>query len=247
MRRFLKLVAIEWKLTNREFITIFFTLIFPILMLLLFGTMYGNEASEFMGGYGSVDVSTPGYINMIIAVTGIMSLPLTLAQYRERKILKRFMATPTKPIEILLSQFIVNILLTILGLVLLIVVGKIVFDLHFFGNFFEAIFTFFIILLSIFSIGLLIAGVSKNAKMATAIAYIVYFPMLFLSGATMPLQMMPQSIVNISKALPMTYGVTLFKGIWLGDHLIDYPLEIIILFSITLVFGGLAVKFFKWE
>lgn len=247
MKIFLKITALEWKLANREFITLFFALVFPVLMLLLFGSIYGNDPNEFMGGFGTVDVSTPGYINMIIAVTGLMSLPLTLAQYRERKILKRFMATPIKPIEILLSQFIVNIMMTIMGLIVLIVVGKIVFDLHFFGNLFEALVAFVIILLSIFSIGLFVAGISKNMKVATAVSYIIYFPMLFLSGATMPLEIMPQSIINISKALPMTYGVSLLKGIWLGDHLSDFPIDIIVLVCITLVFGGLAVKFFKWE
>lgn len=247
MNRFIKITTIEWKLATREFITLFFTLVFPVLMLLLFGTIYGNEPNEFMGGFGGVDASTPGYINMIIAVTGLMSLPLTLAQYRERKILKRFMATPIKPIEILLSQFVVNIMMTILGIILLIVVGKIMFDLHFFGNVFEALVAFIIILPCVFSIGLFISGVSKNIKMATAISYIVYFPMLFLSGATMPLEGMPQSIVNISKALPLTYGVSLLKGIWLGDHLSDFPIDIIVLLVITVLFGGLAIKFFKWE
>ena len=81
MKRLWKITAMEWRLINREFITLFFALIFPVLMLLLFGTIYGNQPSEFMGGFGTVDVSTPGYINMIIAVTGLMSFPLTLAQY----------------------------------------------------------------------------------------------------------------------------------------------------------------------
>lgn len=247
MKRLWKITAMEWRLINREFITLFFALIFPVLMLLLFGTIYGNQPSEFMGGFGTVDVSTPGYINMIIAVTGLMSFPLTLAQYRERKILKRFMVTPVKPVEILLSQFFVNILMTVLGLVVLIVLGKVVFDLGFFGNLFEAIVAFIIILLGIFSIGLLIGGLSKNMKVCTTIAYIIYFPMLFLSGATIPIEIMPQSIINISKILPMTYGVSLLKGIWLGGHLADHVVEIIILLSIAAIFGGFAVKLFRWE
>ncbi|HHU63740.1 MAG TPA: ABC transporter permease [Clostridiales bacterium] len=247
MNRLWKITAVEWKLINREFITLFFALIFPVLMLLLFGTIYGNRPSEIMGGYGTVDVSTPGYTNMIIAVTGLMSFPLTLAQYREKKILRRFMVTPVKPVEILLSQFFVNILMTVLGLVVLIALGKVVFDLHFYGNVLEAIVAFIVILLGIFSIGLFIGGLSKNMKMCTTIAYIVYFPMLFLSGATIPIEIMPQSIINISKVLPMSYGVSLLKGIWLGGHLSDHVKEIVILLSIAVVSGGFAVKFFKWE
>lgn len=247
MKRFLKVVSIEIKLNSRNFLTLFFALAFPVMMLLLFGTMYGNEPSDFNGGFGGVDVSIPGYICMVIAVTGLMSLPLTLAQYRERKILKRFMITPVKPLEILLSQLIVNFITTLAGMVLLLIVGKIVFDIHFFGSVFQSIIAFFLIMLSIFSIGLFIAGVSKNAKSATAIAYIVYFPMLFLSGATMPLQMMPPSIVTASKILPLTYAVELMRGIWLGGSLADYTSQILILSIISIGFIGLSVKLFKWE
>ena len=100
----------------------------------MFGGIYGNEPVEFFGGHGTIDVTVPSYFCMIIAVTGLMSLPLTVAQYRERKILKRFMATPINPSGILISQVIVNFIMTVLGMVVLIVVGKIVFDLHFLGG-----------------------------------------------------------------------------------------------------------------
>lgn len=80
-----------------------------------------------------------------------------------------------------------------------------------------------------------------------ALAYIIYFPMLFLSGATMPLQMMPQSIVNVSKVLPLTYGVELMKGIWLGGSMGDYVPQILILVGIMIAFIVLSVKLFKWE
>lgn len=247
MKRFMKVVLVEWKLNNRNFLNLFFALVFPVMMLMLFGTMYGNEPSEYMGGYGGVDVSVPGYICMIIAVTGLMTLPLTLSQYRERKILKRFMITPIKPVELLCSQLVVNTITTVVGMTLLLVVAKIVFNLNFFGNVIAALVAFIIILLSIFSIGLFIAGVSKNTKAATAISYIIYFPMLFLSGATMPLEAMPESITNLSKLLPLTYGVRLFKGVWLGGSLLDYTSEMLILIIIILIFGILSIKFFKWE
>ncbi len=247
MNRFLEITFVEWKLNLRNFLNIFFSLIFPVMMLLLFATMYGNEPSDLLGGYGFVDVSVSGYTCMVIAVSGLMTLPLTIAQYRERKILKRFMATPVKPSEILFSQLVVNGITTVAGIIILLAIGKVFYNLKFMGNLFEAVFVFLLIMVSIFSIGLLIAGVSKNTKAATAIAYIVYFPMLFLSGATMPLEIMPDSILTISKMLPLTYGVILFKGIWLGDHLSDYPIEIIVLAGIALVFGGISIRFFKWE
>jgi ABC-2 type transport system permease protein len=202
---------------------------------------------DVYGGHGMIDVSVPGYIGMLVAVAGLMTLPVTVSLYRERKILKRFAATPINPIDILISQIIVNFLMTLIGVVLLIVIGKTVFNLHFFGHIIPTLFAFVLTVLNIFSLGLLIAGVSSNVKAANAISYIVYFPMLFLSGAVMPLEIIPKSVANISKLLPLTYGVNLLKGAWMGEQLSTYFNDIIVLLVSFLVFMIIAIKAFKWE
>ena len=84
-------------------------------------------------------------------------------------------------------------------------------------------------------------------KAANAISYIVYSPMLFLSGATMPLQMMPDSIKYLSKAMPITYGVELFQGVWLGEKISNYAGDIVVLLGISIVCTLISVKLFKWE
>jgi len=247
MKLLFKTTMVEWKMNLRNFVNVFFSLIFPIMMLLLFGSIYGNDPSPYYNGHGSVDISTPGYICMVVAVAGLMTLPITLSQYRERKILKRFMATPIKPMDILVSQLIVNAIITLIGSALLIIIGVIVFDLKFYGNVFAVLLGMLLVTLSIFSIGLFIAGVTKNAKSALAISYVIYFPMLFLSGATLPLAFMPDAIIKISKLLPLTYGVELMQGLWLGGSLFDFIPQIGILLGVFVVFGALSLVTFKWE
>lgn len=247
MKALFNITLIEWKVNIRNFLNVFFSLMFPVMMLLLFGSMYGNEPSIVYGGHGSVDVSTAGYICMIVAVSGLMTLPITLSQYRERKILKRFMVTPLKPLDVLTAQLIVNAIITIAGSVLLILIGVIVFDLKFYGNPLIVGLSVVYVLLSIFSIGLFIAGVTKNAKASLAISYVVYFPMLFLSGATLPLQFMPEFVQDISKLLPLTYGIDLVRGLWFGGSVMDYGFEIAILAGFFILFTSLSLKTFKWE
>ncbi len=70
---------------------------------------------------------------------------------------------------------------------------------------------FLLAIISIFSLGFLIASVSPNMRSANAIANLVYFPMLFLTGATIPMELMPDTMVKISKAIPLTYVVNGFK------------------------------------
>lgn len=244
---FRQLAVFEMKLQMRNFLAIFFALVFPPVMLLIFGGIYGNEPQALTGGLGTVDLMIPAYICMIVAVTGLMSLPLTIASYREQKILKRFMATPIQPLQILLAQLVVNLLTTVMGIALLLVVAKPMFQLRYSGSIPETGLAFLLVVLSMFSLGLMIAGVAKNGQAATALAYIIYFPMLFLSGATMPLYIMPDSLVAVSKVLPLTYGVELLSGVWLGGRLLSYRLELAVLAGVALVCTALAVRFFKWE
>ncbi|HBN97261.1 MAG TPA: ABC transporter permease, partial [Firmicutes bacterium] len=210
---FKTLTTFEFKLHVRNFFTMFFALAFPIMMLLLFGAMYGNEPSSLTGDRGTVDLMLPAYTCMIVAVTGLMSLPLTVANYREQKILKRFMATPIQPMQILVSQVVVNSITTVAGIGLLLVVAKLVYSVQFFGNVLTTLMAFLLVMISMFSLGLVIAGVTPNARAATSLAFILYFPMLFLSGASIPLYIMPKGMIVISKLLPLTYGVRLLSGV----------------------------------
>jgi ABC-2 type transport system permease protein len=246
MKAIFELTKVQFKLSLRNFVVAFFSFAFPVLMLLMFGGIYGNKPTQLFGGYGTVDIMVPSYVGMIVAVTGLMNLPLTVAEYRERKILKRFMATPIKPHYVIISQIIVNFVLTLIGLVLLAIVGKLVFDVHYLAKGLSFILALLLSIFSIFSFGFLIASIAPSANAATAIANMVYFPMLFLTGATIPLEIMPKIMVTISKILPLTYAVDLLKNTWLGSNQ-PYTRDIVVL-SIVLVASFFISAFtFKWE
>lgn len=247
MKAFKELVIVEFKCFTRNFINMFFVLIFPAFFLILFGEIYGNDPSPLFDGQGTIDASVPAYMGMIITVTGIMSLPLALASYREKKILKRFKATPMSPFHILVSQILVNLVMTILGAAILIVVGKVKYDLKFDGNVSTVILAFLITIICIFSIGFLIASVVNGTKAANAVANIIYFPMLFLTGATLPLETMPDNIKDISKFLPLTHAIEMLKGVWKGEAISNYNNDIVILLVITLICSIISIKLFRWE
>ncbi len=69
---------VEFKLFLREPIGAFFKLVFPLMLLVIFGSIFGNKPEAIMGGLGSMDVSTPAYIAMIIGTVGLMSGPISL-------------------------------------------------------------------------------------------------------------------------------------------------------------------------
>lgn len=247
MKAFLCMSITEFKLSTRNFIYMFFAFVFPPMMLLLFGGIYGNDPTPFYNGHGAVDILTPAYIGMILAVSGIMGLPMQLAEYRQHKVLKRYKATPISTGTIMIPHFVVNSALCSIGTLILIIVGKLVFNLQFLGNIFYFIVAYILSMMCIFSIGFLIAAIAPNNRAASAIAFLLYFPMLFLSGASMPLQMMPKFIVNISRFIPLTYCVEILQGTWMGDPLSVFGKVIIVLVAITVVCTGVSIKVFRWE
>lgn len=246
MNVLIKMSATEFKLSLRNFIYVFFAFVFPPLMLLLMGSIFGNEPTDFYNGHSAVNVMTPSYMGMVIAVCGIMGLPLQLAEYRQRKVLKRFKATPLGTSMIMLPHLIVNFILCIIGIALLVVVGIIVFDLQFMGHYLLFAAALVLSIAAIFSLGFLIAAVAPNSRAASAIAYLVYFPMLFLSGATMPIQMMPSALVSVSKALPLTHSVELLNRTWIGETG-DLLIPLIVLAAVTIVCILVSVRLFRWE
>jgi len=247
MRAFYAMLNTELKLTSRNFIYMFFNFVFPPMLLLLFGSMYGNQPDEFYGGFGAVDVLTPSYMPMIIAVAGLMGLPLQLAMYRHYKILKRYRASPIGAGTIMWPHFIINCLLCIVGIVLLITIGILVFDLRFMGDAFQFCVALLLSILAIFSLGFMIAAVAPNNRTATLVANLLYFPMLFLSGSTLPRELLPEALVTVSQVFPLTHSVTVLQGIWLGGSLGDYTLELAVLAGFTIICSAISVKMFRWE
>jgi len=134
MRGLWKLTVLEIKLSLREPMAAFFTLTFQLMMLFLFGSIYGDKTPLFFGGYGPVDASVPAYTAMIVATSGLLSLAIAVASYREHRMLRRLRATTLHPRAILGAQVIVIFLMRALGMALLFIAGRSVYALRFTGN-----------------------------------------------------------------------------------------------------------------
>lgn len=247
MRALVKYTWMEIKLFLREPIGAFFTLAFPLMMLFLFGTIYGNDPVPYFNGYGTVDVSIPAYTAMIIATTGIMSLTITMSAYRERGILRRLRATPLQPQVILVAQVVVIFIMTVGGMFLLILAGLLVYGLRFDGNPLDVALAFVLSSLSFFSLGFMLAAVMPNARTAQVVGMVIFYPMLFLSGAGLPLEMLPDGVRKVSNFLPLTHVVTLLRGLWTGDAWSQHRTEVIVLAGMLVAGTLISAKTFRWE
>jgi ABC-2 type transport system permease protein len=245
MKPFLKLTYTELKLQLREPVGLFFTLAFPIMLLVLFGTVFGNDAEAYLGGYGQVDLSVPGYIGMIIGTIGMLGIPITLSNYREQGILRRLRATPLQSGSILWSQVAAQLVITLLGVSLLVITGVLFYDLRLPSGDVTVIPAILLGAFSFFAIGFVLAGMMPTPRTAQAVGMAVFYPMLFLSGAAMPRFMFPEGLQQIALYLPLTQVVILIEDLWFKG---TWNMTAVVYVTAVLIIGLIVSRFtFRWE
>jgi ABC-2 type transport system permease protein len=247
MKSLLKMTWMETKLFLREPVGTFFTLIFPLMLLFLFGSIYGNEPTAMFGGRGTIDISIPGYTAMIIGTTGLMSITITIATYRENGVLRRLRTTPVSPLVVMAAQVVVVLSMTALGMLLLVAAGKLVYQVQFDGSAFSVLAGFILSSLSFFGIGFILASTMPTARTAQTVGLVLLYPMIFLSGAGFPRELMPASIQKISAFLPLTYVVNLLRGLWIGETWGQHIPDVIVLGALLVVGMFVSVRTFRWE
>jgi ABC-2 type transport system permease protein len=247
MKSLMRMTWMEAKLFLREPVGAFFTLVFPLMFLFLFGSIYGNKPVPEFGGQGTIDISIPSYTAMIIATSGLMSITITLAAYREKGVLRRLRTTPVSPLIVLGAQVIVVFAMTCLGMLLLILAGKLVYHIRFQGNALSVLAGFLLSSLSFFALGFILAGVIPTARTAQIVGLVLLYPMLFLCGAGYPRELLPEAIRKVSAFLPLTYVVNLLRGLWIGETWGQHTTDAIVLAAILVAGVLISVKTFRWE
>ncbi|WP_287048238.1 ABC transporter permease [Treponema sp.] len=176
-----------------------------------------------------------------------MGLPLVISDYRAKHILKRWQVTPVSPSLVLAVEVSMYALYALASLVSLFIAAFCFFGFKMKGSFALFLAGYFLVMLTMFSIGMMAGGVSKNPKTAGIIASLLYFPMLIFSGATLPYEIMPATLQKISDILPLTQGIKILKNSVLGLAPGNVIAPVIVMILITTVCSAITVKFFKWE
>lgn len=247
MQSFLKLTQTQLKLFTREPVALFFTIAFPLLLLFLFGAMFGNDPSPRYGdgSFGYIDSYVPALAAIVIGTVALQTIPISTATSREQRVLRRFKATPMPSWVYIAADVVSNFIVSLIGMVLLIIVARLVFGLRFGGSAPNVLVGFLLASLSFIAIGYIIASLAPTSRLAQAAGSLVFFPMMFLSGAAFPIAIMPEGVQRVSDFLPMTHMVKLLQDLWFGD---GWNNTALIILATMLVIGGIiSAKIFRWE
>jgi ABC-2 type transport system permease protein len=240
MRPLAKLTWVELKLFVREPFALIFTFAFPVIVLVVLAGVFGSEPDdEAFGGLIPSDYYLAGYVAVVIAAIGLVALPVHVATYRERGILRRFRASSVPAWNVLGAQVVVGLVMAIAGTIVLVIVGRLVYDAALPEASGRVGVAFTLSTLAFLAIGFLVAGVTRNARAAQSLGMILFFPMWLLSGAGPPPDVLTEGMRRVSDAMPLTYAVRALQDPWLGAG--SGTADLIRLAVVAVVAGTLSV------
>ena len=247
MKTFSTMVKTELKLSLRGMDMIIFALCMPVVLVIILGIIYGNKPAFDGAEYTFLEQSFGAVSTVAICAGGVMGLPLVISDYRNKKILKRFKVTPISPALILAVQVTIYMLYSVVSLILVYAVASLLFKFQLAGSLLQFLASYLLVMFSMFSIGMMVGGVSPNMKTASVIASVLYFPMLIFSGATLPYEVMPSVLQKVADFMPLTQGIKLLKATSLGLPATEVLFSIMAMAVLAVICIGISIRFFKWE
>ena len=231
-RGFFHLLLADFKLYVREPAATFFTLLFPALLLTISGYSFGQEiAYTTPSGVDMriLDLMVPATLAWVMATQGLMGLYPVLTSMRETHVLKYYRTHPIRARHILLSQYLNGLLLFAIALALLLGVDAALFGVRYDGDVRMIALAILVSYTTFFTLGFALAGLTPSVRLAQALGSLLFFPMMFLSGAFGPRDTLPPFLKFLSDLSPLTHATDLLTDFWISG-----PVPVHDLFTIGL-------------
>ena len=224
---------------------ILFNLAMPLVTLILITMIAGNKNAADSGltylQSAYVSLSTVG-----ICCSAFMSIPIVIVDYRSQGVLRRMYCSPCSPARLLACDTICSGVMAVISTLILTVAAVVFFGYRMQGNVFAYIAVWLLTMISLFSIGLMVASLCRTTKSMNVATSLLYFPMLLFSGATIPAEVFPVGLRAISRWMPLGVGIRLLKSVSIGCY-DGMTISVMVLTAITVICGIIAVKTFRWE
>ncbi len=240
MRAVRALSWIELKLFLREPVTVVFTLALPPLVLYVLAQVFGNTPNPAVyGGAGPVNYYVPAYIGLVAASLGLIGLPVHLAAYRERGVLRRFQAAHVSVPALLASQLFVLFAGVVAGSVILVALARVSYAVAWPVSWLGVAFSLMLGILTFAATGFLLGVALPTTRAAQGIGMLLWFLMMMVSGAGPPPEVLSATLRAVATATPLKHVIIALQDPWLGRG-VNWT-ETLIMTGVLLVASALAV------
>ncbi|HEY3937245.1 MAG TPA: amidohydrolase family protein [Bryobacteraceae bacterium] len=243
MRPYTAQIRSNLRLMVRDRSVLFFSYLFPLTFFFLFGQAFHASSS-------------PGAMSHVIAMVliigvlgnGFFGAGMRTVQDRETNVLRRFKVAPISAAPILVASMVSGLLAYLPTLFLFLFFGRAIYHAPVPTNLISLVIFISIGLVAFRAVGMIVASVVNSAQEGQIVVQILYLPMLFLSGATFPISMMPEWVQSVAQFLPATYLFQGMESIMIGgESVIANSLSVFALLVTLAVALFVGVKLFRWE
>lgn len=218
----------------------------PLGLLIVFGNIpFYNEHRKSLDGYTLLDVYVPILSAFVLATLAFNVVPAVLVAYREKGVLRRLRTTPVGPFRVLAAQLLVNLATAAVSLVAVLLVARLAFGVALPRQVGGWLLSIVLAALALMAIGLFVAAVSPSSQVADAVGTTLFYVMMFFAGLFLPIATMPSLLQHISRAAPLGAAVQALTDASQGHW--PHATQLLTLVAYVVVFGGGAVKWFRWE
>jgi ABC-2 type transport system permease protein len=239
-------VKLETKLFLREKEEVLWGFLFPVFMMLLMGFL--NKDSMITETLSYLDWFMPGMIVLAVMTTCIINVAIGIVGEREKGIYRRLFLTPLKRSTLIGAKIVNRYVIVLLQTVIIIAIGMIAFKVGIVGNYGLLFLVLTVGMFSLLALGFALASFIPSAGSAHWISMMVFFVLMFLGALFIPMEIMPDFLQPVAKALPSTCFADAIRGITIsGAGIGVFWRELLILIGWFAGCSALAVKFFRWE
>ena len=227
---------------RRSKTAIFWMTAFPMGFLLLFGYVMARGDARMTA------FMMPGLLTTTLMSASLFGVALPLVQQREQGLLRRLRVTPVSAVSIALAHGISSVLTGLLSLFVLMGLGRAIFGMQMAGSWPSLIGVYLCGACALVPFGLLVGSTARDIRTAPAIANLIFFPMMFLSGSAMPFALLPEGVKAFARFLPTTYLNETYSGVIVrGEGLWTLAGTLGVLVAIGIVGVILTSMLFRWE
>jgi ABC-2 type transport system permease protein len=216
-------------------------------LVAMFGLAFGNDPDPAFGGRGMLDHNLPAIAAWVFAMTGLFLVPQATLTRREAGTLRRFMATPLRPATYVAADVLVNLASALTGVAALFATGMLAFGARGDGGVLAVAGSATLGALAFLALGYALAAILPTARAALVVGNLLAIPMLFLSGATAPLDLMPEAVRQAARLNPVHHAVALLSGAWRGEPWSSLAAETAVVGGLLVVAGAFAAWRFRWD
>ena len=210
-----RLLTTELRLLGRDPLTLTFVLVFPIVTMLIIGGSFGTEPDEAF----PVNPShwyVASYFTVVIGATGLIMLPVHIASYRERGVLRRFAASGFPRWSFAVAQLAIGLSAIAIAGLLLLAVAAPVYGVPHVDNPIRVAAGIAVGSVAFVSIGVLLGTLLPSARAAQAIGLLLFFPSFLLGVGGPPPAVMSEALREIADRLPLALANQAIREPWLG-------------------------------